>query len=594
MDPSRTKPQDEDTISCCGSIIGESFETRRTRSSCHAVSYQARIKSASLQSVKLQPQQMNELERQLRNDLGGKYPMGCMKERYNNSFHHFRFIVVMLGGLAYGLMLLLRFSISVAILNMVNQTDLYLHEHPNKTVEDFLADGYTLGGEFTWDNEIQMSIMSSYMITYTLPQIMATKVAIRLGNRLAMPISLIMCGVSSLLTPMAAYQSWHWVVALRLLNGLGASAILPLMLNLIEKWMPYEEFSLGLTLAQMLQASITATYPIVAGSLSNIHWSYAFYVPGIVTLIFCVIWCIVITDRPSENPFISQRELNLICGCGKESLERVNSFSSNKSKLSTVETTTTKAQPEQARWTEVFYHLNIYAYIIMWFMNGGASVGFYFILPAYMRQFLKLNMVENGIFCTMICSGGIIAVLWPHPVVRFLQSKFNLSTTSARRISQLLLSFTTAATWVYVGLFHESQLIMFFLNRCFNGGNDILIPGTIMSNYAKAGLSGIVFSMVNTAGCMSIVITSPLIGWLLDYTGQSREGWTLILVAFAATQVLISIIFCTKITADPIEFKKCSKDTEKALPHKNASGLNGAEVVGIKANEIKQELKRAE
>lgn len=79
-----------------------------------------------------------------------------------------RYIVVILGGLAVGFMSLLRLNITVAILNMVNQTRIYLEENPEADLEEYFGEGYEESGEFDWDNEIQQLIISYYMIAYTV------------------------------------------------------------------------------------------------------------------------------------------------------------------------------------------------------------------------------------------------------------------------------------------------------------------------------------------------------------------------------------------------------------------------------------------
>lgn len=88
--------------------------------------------------------------------------------RFNSSFHHFRYVIVLLGGLAVGFMSLLRLNITVAILNMVNQTQIYLEENPEADLVSYFGEGYNEVGEFEWTNEKQQLIISYYMVAYTV------------------------------------------------------------------------------------------------------------------------------------------------------------------------------------------------------------------------------------------------------------------------------------------------------------------------------------------------------------------------------------------------------------------------------------------
>lgn len=478
-----------------------------------------------------------------------------------------------MGGMSLGLMILMRLNITVAILNMVNQTALYMEEHPNRTIDDFLDEGYSLGGDFDWNNEIQQMIMSWYMIAYTLPQVGATSLGMKIGGRFAAPISLLICAISTLLTPMAAYWGWQWVVALRLVNGLGAAAVLPMMIYLIEHWMPFEESSLGLTCAQLIFVIIMALNPFICGYLSAIHWIYAFYIPAAFVLAFCFLWILLITDRPDENPFVSQKELDLICGCSKIKIEDKHNHNHKHQQAGAVNgdgdgketgrcgdidenSAGQLGEGSQVTWLDVLKSPTFYSYAFLWVFLCSTINAFFFVLPTYLRQFLKIGVSDNGTYCFIILSGSLLGVLWPHPISRIMETRTGLSVTASRRILYSVVCLMVGGTWIYVGHYHQNQLIAFFINRCFHNGNDIIVMGTIMSNYSKAGLSSLVFSMVNTIGNLSVVFVSPLIGYALDYTGQSVEGWSWLFYTLGLTQLLMMTAYATMIRSEPVQFKR--------------------------------------
>lgn len=542
---------DDDVMSYCGSISGETFSSRRRRNTCSL-----RQHSIDTLAKRLRKHHFDAVEG---NGSICEHPETKKKVRCNTFFHHFRILVIMMGGFSVGTMFLLRYNITVSILRMVNQTHLYMEEHPDRTIEDFLAAGYSPGGEFNWNNEIQHMIMSWYMVAYTLPQVPSTKLGNMLGSRLAVPISLTICGVSTLLTPMFAYWGWQWVIVLRLLNGLGASAVLPMLLTLVENWMPYSEISLGLSVAQTLTAVLSATNPLLAGYLSAIHWSYSFYVPGICTLVFCVLWLIFITDRPEDNFFISERELSHICDCKDPHEEQVVPKKEASPKDGDDDD---DSQYKPDSWVQMLKGPTLYAYIIIWCFYCSSYSGFNFVLPTYLRQFLKIKVAQNGMYCSIIQTGCILAAMWPHPVLKILQNNLGFSQTASRRITQTLLCSVVALSWIYVGLFHDLQLLMFFLNRSAHNSNDIVVTGCLMANYAKAGLSSLAFSMTNTVGNLSVVFSSTLIGWWLDYTAQSRFGWCVIFVVMGVGQWIGNLAFITLIDSDPVKFKNKRKATD--------------------------------
>lgn len=521
----------DDVISYCGSLARGSISSARRRGKVctlpreHASGITSKLKNLAWNGG------LPDLQ------------SGFQRTRFNTVFHSYRFVVAIFGGLSMGLVMLLRLNISVAMLKMVNQTELYLEEHPDATREDFLAEGYELGGEFNWSNEIQQMIMSWYMIAYTIPQVPLTKLGSVVGSRLFVPISLGLCAISSLLLPSLAYYGWQWVVATRLLNGIGAAAVLPLLVGLVQDWMPYDQMTLGLTYSQIVQSSLMAASPIIAGFLSSIHWKWAFYGPAAVTIVFCVLWVILITDRPDDNWLVSQKEVQLICGCSD-----TDGYNDNQADdIDSVEDETQR----KFGWSYLLTGPTLYIYILLEIIFEGSEGCFFFVLPTYLRAFLKIPVAENGFFCFIVTIGAVVSVTWPHSVCKLIQDQFGTSETRARKIVYAFVCIVPAATWIYVGWANDSQIMLFFVNRAFHGSNAVLLTGTLMSNYAKLGLSSLAFSVVNAVGNFTIAFSSPAAGWALDHMGQ--DGWFWIFVFMGASQAISIVLFSTCIKAGPID-----------------------------------------
>lgn len=277
-----------------------------------------------------------------------------------------------------------------------------------------------------------------------------------------MPLSLTICALSCLLTPIMAYEGWQYVTILRLFNGLGASAILPLMVYVVETWMPPSESAIGLAIVQFVQYILFTVGPLVFGLLSDIHWKWAFYVPGVITLFFCLFWVYLITDEPGMCKFISKAELDIICGCAriikdeKEQLDLERKQSSNKDmspvrnsplRASMISTTSTlysvrinsekklvSSSDLQVPWTRALRVPSFYALACVWIFWCSSFGSLSFLIPTYMRQILKVPISENGMLCFLTNCGCIFACVWPQPILRLFQNKLKLSLTASRRL----------------------------------------------------------------------------------------------------------------------------------------------------------------
>lgn len=322
-----------------------------------------------------------------------------------------------------GSMLFLRLAIAVPMLSMVNKTAIYLKEHPNSTEEDleeFFPSDYVETGEFVWTNEIQQVIMTGYMVAYSLPQLFTTKLAMQFGIRKSVAISLAICATSNILTPILSYWGWEWCLALRLINAFGASAILPSMVNVIENWMPTHEAPKGLAIFQFVSNFGYVTVPLISGYLTHfLNWKAALYIPGFVGWLICLLWYLISSDTPASSRFLTSKELNYINGTSPDDVGK---------KSDKVE------QRTDLPWYFMFKIKSFYPLCIVWALYCSSIGGFLFLLPSYLNRVLQVPVEEVGTLNFTVQIGSLFCMLWPAPAASFLQSKFNLSLTAARRI----------------------------------------------------------------------------------------------------------------------------------------------------------------
>lgn len=64
--------------------------------------------------------------------------------------------------------------------------------------------------------------------------------------------------------------------------------------------------------------------------------------------------------------------------------------------------------------------------------------------------------------------------------------------------------------------FHQHQVVLLSINRIFHLSMDTIVTATIMSQYSKAGVSSIVYSIINAIGNLSTVFFCMIVGEFLD------------------------------------------------------------------------------
>ena len=338
-----------------------------------------------------------------------------------------------------GLMLFMRLSISVTMVSMVNHTQIYLNENPNATreeLEQFFEPGYREVGEFDWSNEIQEKIITFYMITYTIFPFFAIRLIMKYGLRIGVAVSLAICALTNILTPIMSYWGWRWVLLLRLINGCAASGVVPGMVNLIGSWTPKSESAKGVVIYQFTGNILAVFSSLIVGLLASIHWKWAYYVPGAVVLIFCLLWWLVVSDGPEKSKLISQKELDLISGRNENSgtqdgqAETADQVDPEKAAPAAKVDKSTKLD---IPYYKIFKIGEFYSLAIIWCLYCATSGGLIFLLPSYLHRVLQVPVDQIGMLTFVAQLGSLFSMLWPNQLADFLIDNFKFSLTQARR-----------------------------------------------------------------------------------------------------------------------------------------------------------------
>lgn len=118
--------------------------------------------------------------------------------------------------------------------------------------------------------------------------------------------------VMSILTPPAANISYIAVLAVRVIEGLGAGVSLPAIHVMLSKWAPPEERNRISSLAYAGMAVGTVIALPFSGILAeSLGWESVFYVQGGLSTIWCVLWIFLVYDSPQQHPRIHPLELEM-------------------------------------------------------------------------------------------------------------------------------------------------------------------------------------------------------------------------------------------------------------------------------------------
>ncbi|CAJ0960166.1 unnamed protein product [Ranitomeya imitator] len=191
----------------------------------------------------------------------------CCSARYN---------LAVLALLGFFMLYALRVNLSVALVDMVNSTSServngsanVCPDHstgpskPHNSTQARIQDGRgirvlqggrwltkRLGKKYEWDAYTQGWILSSFFYGYILTQIPGGYLAGRIGGKLLLGFGILGTAVFTLLTPLAADLGAGYLIAVRVLEGLGEGVTFPAMHAMWSSWAPPLERSRLLSLS---------------------------------------------------------------------------------------------------------------------------------------------------------------------------------------------------------------------------------------------------------------------------------------------------------------------------------------------------------
>lgn len=167
--------------------------------------------------------------------------------------------------------------------------------------------------ELGWDTATQGAVLSSFYIGYMLMQIAGGRLADRFGGKLVLGLGVVIWSFFTIITPFAAAAGMAALIATRVGMGLGEAVTFPAVYSLITRWFPKEEKSKavalntsGVPIGTVFALLVT---PIIVIQLG---WEWAFYLFGLVGLIWYVAWSRLVTTTPADHPTIDPDEKSFL------------------------------------------------------------------------------------------------------------------------------------------------------------------------------------------------------------------------------------------------------------------------------------------
>src|SRR5437899_5751077 len=164
--------------------------------------------------------------------------------------------------------------------------------------------------DYHWTNVDYASIVIAFRIAYSLGQTVCGRLIDRVGTRRGITLTVAAYSLVSMLTPLAS--GLRSFALFRFLLGAGESANWPAATKAVSEWFPKSERGLATALFDSGSSIGGAIAPfLILGIYSRWGWRPAFIVPGLLGLVWLILWRRVYYP-PQTHPFISAEERNML------------------------------------------------------------------------------------------------------------------------------------------------------------------------------------------------------------------------------------------------------------------------------------------
>ncbi|XP_072293168.1 sialin [Eucyclogobius newberryi] len=436
-----------------------------------------------------------------------------------------RYGLALLSSFGFFVVYSLRVNLSVAMVDMLNNTNHHstnsssvcpAHSDPPRPKRNHTASVYD------WDSETQGWILGSFFYGYILTQIPGGYLAGRLGPKWLLGFGVLGTVLFTMLTPAAADWGAGYLIAVRVLEGVGEGVTFPAMYTMWAAWAPPMERSRLLTISYIgAQLGTVIALPLSGEICFYLDWTYVFYLFGAVGLLWFVLWALLVSNSPNDHPRISEQE-------------RLYINSSLKNELST--------STDHIPWRSIVTSVPLLAIVVAHFSYNWTFYTLLTLLPTYMKDVLGFSIKENGFLSAFPYIGCAMLAVLSGQLADYLRETRHCDTVKVRKAFSLVGMVGPAIFLVaagYTGCNYTLALTFLTISSSLGG---VCASGFNINHLDIApSFAGILLGITNTFATIPGMV-GPVIARSLT-ANNTMEEWQTVFYIAAAINLFGAIIY---------------------------------------------------
>ncbi|GAB5574136.1 vesicular glutamate transporter 3 isoform X1 [Prionailurus iriomotensis] len=408
-----------------------------------------------------------------------------------------RYIIAIMSGLGFCISFGIRCNLGVAIVEMVNNSTVYVDGKPEIQT-----------AQFNWDPETVGLIHGSFFWGYIVTQIPGGFISNKFAANRVFGAAIFLTSTLNMFIPSAARVHYGCVMGVRILQGLVEGVTYPACHGMWSKWAPpLERSRLATTSFCGSYAGAVIAMPLAGVLVQYIGWASVFYIYGMFGIIWYTFWLLQAYECPAAHPTISSEERTYI--------ETSIGEGANVVSLSKFNTP----------WKKFFTSLPVYAIIVA---NFCRSWTFYLLLisqPAYFEEVFGFAISKPQVGLLSAVPHMVMTIIVPigGQLADYLRSRKILTTTAVRKIMNCGGFGMEATLLLVVGFSHTKGVAISFLVLAV-GFSGFAISGFNVNHLDIAPrYASILMGISNGVGTLSGMVCPLIVGAMTKH--KTREEW---------------------------------------------------------------------
>jgi len=340
-------------------------------------------------------------------------------------------------------------------------------------------------------------ILSAFFWSYFLGNIPSGVLADKFGAKATLGWAAFIWSFLSALT--GAAQNFVQLVACRIGVGAGEAALQPCNVKVVKSVFPTEERATAIGIFNSGIRLGLAVVPIMMAYLiTSWNWRVAFYVTGIGSLIWVVIWYYFYKEAKADEK-------------------------------------TESVSQEKVPWLKLLKHRSIIGIMLCKFFQEYLYNMFITWLPAYLVMERGFTVLKMGWYASLPWIVTFLAL----PLIGLLSDtliKRGMSVTASRK-GMIVIGQFIAASIIFAVYADSPEVAMAFLVValvCESGASTVL--WSVCAEIAPRNTSASVAGIMNTAGALAGIVSPIVTGVLLKLTGNFQQAFLVasLMIVFAA------------------------------------------------------------